>query len=176
MSLKNPHPTLRLSFTCFILLKNNSFQTNQTTMKFLHLFTPSLYIVLNAHSASAAYLQGKACDYLDDQCGRDKYCQAATGQCLLKSASIPGTCEVPPQTCNLDYNPVCGCDSKSEEYGRLWFIMTSSLRGYSSPSHSDRLHLRQWMPCSHCWRKCCKYRRMFLEQQRCLLYCWRQHL
>lgn len=83
-------------------------------MKWILLFFPSLSFVLNTNTASASFLQGKSCDYLrNDQCGRDKYCRAATGQCLLKSATIPGSCEVPPTACTFDMNPVCGCDGNT---------------------------------------------------------------
>jgi hypothetical protein len=83
-------------------------------MKFIQLFTGSLYLVLNSNSANASFLQGKSCDYLNDQqCGRDKYCQAAPGDCRLKSASIPGNCQQPPAMCTYELNPVCGCDGNT---------------------------------------------------------------
>ena len=83
-------------------------------MKFIQLFTTSsLYLVLNSSSASASFLQGKSCEYLNDTCGRNKFCQAAPGDCRLKSASIPGNCVVPPMVCTANVDPVCGCDGKS---------------------------------------------------------------
>ena len=89
--------------------------TNTHTMKLIQLFTTSsLYLVLNNFSAAnASFLQGKSCDYLNDtMCGRDKFCQAAPGDCRLKSASIPGNCVVPPVVCTKIMDPVCGCDGK----------------------------------------------------------------
>lgn len=83
-------------------------------MKFIQLFTTSsFYLILSAQTSTASFLQGKNCDYLNDQCGRDKYCQAAPGDCLLKTASIGGNCQQPPTMCTADMNPVCGCDGNT---------------------------------------------------------------
>ena len=91
-------------------------------MKFITLFTTSSYLVLASNGANASFLglKGKWCEYTNDQqCGRDKYCQAAVGDCLLKTATIDGNCQQPPAVCTMDSDPVCGCDGK-------WFAFSST--------------------------------------------------
>ncbi len=48
---------------------------------------------------------------LGSLCPRAQYCNLGIGQCKVTSA--PGSCEVIPEACNAEYNPVCGCDNKT---------------------------------------------------------------
>ena len=82
-------------------------------MKFIQLVaTSAFYLIFSTQTATADYLKAQSCDYLDDQCGGNKYCQAAPGDCLLKIATISGKCQLPPSMCTYDMNPVCGCDGE----------------------------------------------------------------
>ena len=80
-------------------------------MKFIQLFTTSaFYLTFTAQTSTAQFLKAKSCDYLNDKCGSSKYCQAAPGDCLKKTATIAGKCQLAPEMCTLNIDPVCGCD------------------------------------------------------------------
>ncbi|HEX8874175.1 MAG TPA: Kazal-type serine protease inhibitor family protein [Nitrosospira sp.] len=44
-------------------------------------------------------------------CPGGQYCSLSMGRC--KVAGAQGSCEVIPEACNAEYNPVCGCDGKT---------------------------------------------------------------
>lgn len=44
-------------------------------------------------------------------CESGLWCEQRPGFC--QGADIQGSCERTPEICSLNYNPVCGCDSKT---------------------------------------------------------------
>lgn len=46
----------------------------------------------------------------DDNCSGDEFCSIGEGKCNLRARTQQGVCLEQPAVCNLNYDPVCGCD------------------------------------------------------------------
>jgi len=53
------------------------------------------------------------CLYGADECDSDEYCALDESQCMLRIAEIYGKCKKLTQMCNMNIDPVCGCDDKT---------------------------------------------------------------
>lgn len=62
---------------------------------------------------SPAPAAGQACGGdIGARCPPSQYCEVATPN-ACGSTSVSGTCEVPPEICTTEHNPVCGCDGET---------------------------------------------------------------
>lgn len=62
---------------------------------------------------SPAPATGQACGgKTGARCPPGQYCEVATPN-ACGSTSVSGTCEVPPEICTTEHNPVCGCDGET---------------------------------------------------------------
>ncbi|MBP1152603.1 MULTISPECIES: Kazal-type serine protease inhibitor family protein [Methylocaldum] len=62
---------------------------------------------------SPAPVTGQACGGTTGaRCPPGQYCEIGTPN-ACGSTSISGTCEVPPEICTTEHNPVCGCDGET---------------------------------------------------------------
>ena len=58
--------------------------------------------------------QGDTCGgMVNVVCDTGLYCMYDEGVCGENDTTVTGTCEVMPEACTLDYDPVCGCDGET---------------------------------------------------------------